>query len=53
MLHPAMSLRDRILVSRKGGTGGVGRVNPKGVNSVAMSGLALKSPWLEPGGPFI
>ena len=37
--HPAMSLGDKLCVSRKGGTGGGGWVHPKGANSMAVSGL--------------
>ena len=33
----------RFCVSRKGGTGGGGWVNPKGVNSMATSGLVFRS----------
>ena len=47
--HPAMSLGDRLCVSRKGGTGGGGWVHPKGANSMAASGLSF---WLEPGRRF-
>ena len=39
----AMSLGLRFCVSRKGGTGGGGWVHPKGANSMAASGLVLKS----------
>ena len=39
MSHPAMSLRDRLCTSRKGGAGGGGWVHPKGANSMAVSGL--------------
>ena len=39
MSHPAMSLRDRLCASRKGGAGGGGWVHPKGANSMAVSGL--------------
>ena len=47
--YPAMSLGDRLCASRKGGAGGGGWVHPKGANSMAVSGLSLNSPWLEPG----
>ena len=43
MSLPAMSLRLRFCVSRKGGTGGGGWVHPKGANSMAASGLVLRS----------
>ena len=39
MSHPAMSLRDRLCASRKGGAGGGGWVHPEGANSMAVSGL--------------
>ena len=39
----AMSLGLRFCVSRKGGTGGGGWVHPKGANSMAVSGLILRS----------
>ena len=53
MSHPAMSLGDRLCVSRKGGTGGGGWVHPKGANSMAASGLSFEQPLLEPGRPFL
>ena len=37
MSYPAMSLGDRVWVSRKSGTGGGGWVHPKGANSMAVS----------------
>ena len=40
---PAISLGLRFCVSRKGGTGGGGWVHPKGANSMAASGLFLRS----------
>ena len=43
MSLPAMSLGLRFCVTRKGGTGGGGWVHPKGANSMATSGLVLKS----------
>jgi len=43
MSLPAMSLGLRFCVSRKGGTGGGGWVHPKGVNSMAASGLVFRS----------
>ena len=43
MSLPAMSLGLRFWVSRKGGTGGGGWVYPKGANSMAVSGLILRS----------
>jgi len=43
MSLPAMSLELRFCVSRKGGTGGVGWVHPKGANSMAASGLVFRS----------
>jgi len=48
----AVSLGDKFCVSRKGLTGGGGWVNPKGANSMAMSGLSSRRPWLAPWGPF-
>ena len=39
----AMSLGLRFCVSRKGRTGGGGWVHPKGANSMAASGLILRS----------
>jgi len=39
----AMSLGLRSCVSRKGGTRGDGWVHPKGANSMAASGLVLRS----------
>ena len=43
MSLPAMFLGLRFCVSRKGGTGGGGWVHPKGANSMAASGLVLRS----------
>ena len=43
MSLPAMSLGFRFCVSRKGGIGGGGWVHPKGANSMAASGLVLRS----------
>ena len=43
MSLPAMTLGLRFCVSRKGGTGGGGWVHPKGANSMAASGLVLRS----------
>ena len=43
MSLPAMSLGLRFCVSRKGETGGGGWVHPKGANSMATSGLVLRS----------
>jgi len=42
-----MSLGDRFCVSRKGGTGGDGWVDPKGANSMAIFGLAHEKPLIE------
>ena len=42
MSLPAMFLILRFCVSRKGRTGGVGWVHPKGANSMAVSGLACR-----------
>ena len=39
----AMSSGLRFCMSRKGGTGGGGWVHPKGANSMAVSGLVLRS----------
>ena len=39
----AMSFGDRFCFSRKGGIGGGGWVHPKGANSMATSGLVLRS----------
>ena len=54
MSHPAMSLGDRLCVSRKGGTRGGGWVHPKGANSMAVSGLraAVQRSWSALGRPF-
>jgi len=43
MSLPAMSLGLRFCMSRKGGTGGGGWVQLKGANSMAASGLVLRS----------
>ena len=43
MSLPTMSLGLRFYVSRKGGTGGGRWVHPKGANSMAASGLVLRS----------
>ena len=43
MSVPAMSLGLRFCVSRKARTGGGGWVHPKGANSMAASGLVLRS----------
>jgi len=39
----AMSFGDRFCFSSKGGIGGGGWVHPKGANSMAASGLVLRS----------
>jgi len=45
-----MSLGDtQVLHEQRAGLGGGGWVPPNGANSMAMSGLGLKSIWLEPG----
>ena len=49
MSLPAMSLGLRFCVSRKGGTGGGGWVHPKGANSMAVSGLVLRSDLVSTG----
>ena len=49
MSHPAMSLRDRLCASRKGGAGGGGWVHPKGANSMAASGLSFERPLVGAG----
>ena len=43
MSLPTMSLGLRFCMSRKNGTGGSGWVHPKGANSMAASGLVLRS----------
>jgi len=48
-----MSLGDSLCMSRKVGRGEVRLVYPKGENSMVIFGLAMKSPWLELGGPFL
>ena len=40
----AMSLGNCFCMSRKGGTGGGGLVHPESENSMAMYGLAVKTP---------
>ena len=47
--HLAMSLGDRLCVSRKGGTRGGGWVHPKGANSMATSGLSFEQPLVRAG----
>ena len=49
MSHLAMSLGDRLCVSRKGRTGGGGWVHPKGANSTAASGLSFEQPLVGAG----
>ena len=49
MSLPAMSLGLRFCVSRKGGTGGGGWVQWKGANSMAVSGLVLRSNLVDTG----
>ena len=49
MSHPAMSLRDRLCASRKGGAGGGGWVHPKGANSMAAFGLSFERPLVGAG----
>ena len=49
MSHPAMSLRDRLCASRKGGAGGGGWVHPKGANSMAAFGLSFERPSVGAG----
>jgi len=53
MSLPAMSLKLRFCVSRKGRTWGGGWVHPKGANRMAVSGLVFEVTWLAPGGPFL
>ena len=50
-----MSLGLMFCASRKGVTGRVGLVHPKGANSTAwlLLGLAVERPWLELGRPFL
>ena len=43
LLAMSLGLTCRFCVSRKGGTGGGGWVHPKGENSMAVSGLVLRS----------
>ena len=43
MSLPAMSLELRFCMSGKGGTGGGGLVHLKGANSMATSGLVIRS----------
>ena len=43
MCNPRMFFGDRFCFSRKGGTGRGGWVHPKGVNSMAMSGLGYRN----------
>jgi len=45
----SMSLGLRSCVSRKGGTRGGGWVHPKGANSMAASGLVLRSDFVGTG----
>ena len=52
MSHLAVSPGDKFCASRKGLTGGGGWVHPKGANSMAVSVLGSRRPWLAPGGPF-
>ena len=49
MSLPAMSLGLRFCVSRMGGTGGGGWMHPKGANSMATSGLVLRSDLVDTG----
>ena len=49
MSHPAMSLRDRLCASRKGGAGVGGWVHPKGANSMAAFGLSFERPLVGAG----
>ena len=58
MSLPAMSFGDRFCFSRKdgaggGGAGGGGWVHLKGVDSMAVSGSALETPWLVLGGSLL
>ena len=53
MLLLAMSLGLRLCASRKGGTGGGGRVSTLGPGKWLLLGLAVESPWSSPGGPFL
>ena len=46
MSHPPVSLGLRFTVSRKGRPRGGEWVHP-------ANGLAVNSPWLEPGGPYL
>ena len=53
MSLPAMSLGLRFCASRKGGTGGGGRVSTLGPGNMAVFlGLAVESPWSVLGGHF-
>ena len=49
MSHLAMSLGDRLCVSRKGGARGGGWVHPNGANSMAVSGLRFEQPLVGAG----
>ena len=53
MSHQAMSLGDRLCISRKGGTGGGGWVHPKGANNMAVSGLSFEQRLVGAGRPFL
>ena len=53
MSLPAMALGLRFYVNRKGETGGDGWVHPKGANSMAASGLVLRSNLVGTGAPFL
>ena len=49
----AMSLGLRFCTSRKGGTGGGGRVSTLGPRNMAASGLSCRKPLVIPGGPLL
>ena len=53
MSLPAMSLGLRFCMSRKGGRGGGGWVHPKGANSMAASGLVIRSDLVDNGRAFL
>ena len=50
MSPPAMSLGDKLCVSRKGETGVGELVHPKGENIMVVSGLSCENPLV---GPFL
>jgi len=53
MSLPEMHLGLRFCASRKGGTGGGGRVSTLGPDNMTASGFSCRKPLVSPGGAFL